>query len=360
MARGKGFQAITAVKKATTWGTPVACGAGNGLGLTSLDTPGNTALVDNMQINGTVQPGPKYAGNTAVNVVLKTHLRYEGYEMLLAMVMGATGGAPTTVDTSARQHKLKVLTDLDGLFTTLAYEIVKDTTVVEIPAVKWSGFTIRGKSGQPIELELRGIGDAYNYGTSAVNTTTTIDTTTISANGEIALFKHAKVLLNAQTGADFTDTLAGDQLPVVGFEISVDRPMEAVFSTARAGLSTEPRYTGWLIVKGSFDYPDLDSTSTKNSPLAADQITLTPKKCKIVLTGQTLAGSATQYFQYNFWLPYVQLAEGKPGIPGPEGETWSQSWESKAVGTIPTGFTATYTDSLTIDIFSKLATDPLA
>lgn len=360
MARGKGFAGIVGRKKATTWGTAVAPAALGGFEVTSIETPGNLALVDNNQINGTVQPGAKLAGNVAVTVTAKGHLRYEGgWLYALAQLMG-TAGAPTTADVSGKQHVLKVNSNTDGLFDTVCYEIIKDTTVVEVPSCKWNRFTLRGRSGQPLEFELQGIGDAYNWGTSATNTTTSVDSITYSANAEIALFKHAKVLMNAQSGADFSDTLAGDQLPVTGFEVTIERPMEAVFSTARPGLSTEPRDTGWFVVTGSFDYPDLDSATGKNAAYIATQITGTPQKAKIVITGSTLAGSATQYFQLNLWFPYLQLADGKPSISGPEGLTWSQSWESKAVATIPTGFTATYTHSITIDAFNKIATDLLA
>src|SRR5574340_880926 len=98
------------------------------------------------------------------------HLRYEGGWMYAFAKLMGTAGVPSTVDTSARMHTLKVNSNTDGLFDSLAYEIVKDTTVVEIPSVKWNKLTLRGRSGQPIEYELTGIGDAYNYGTSATNT----------------------------------------------------------------------------------------------------------------------------------------------------------------------------------------------
>ena len=356
MARAKGYQAIVARKKGSTWGTAVACAAGSGVAVTSIETPGNLAQADNMQINGTVQPEHQISGNTAVSVTLRGNLRYEGIcEYIMAQVMG-TSPVPSVVDVSGQQHKLKVLDDTEGIFDTVAYELVKDTKVVEIPSVKWTQFTVRGRSGNPIEFEAQGIGDDYLYGTSAVNTLVTIDTTTMSANNEVAHFKHSVTYMNAQNGADFNT--ASDDPGCVGWEFTVSRPHEAVFSTLRPGLSSEPRPTGFFDVSGSFDFADLDAT--RNGPIVLAQKAGTAQKAKIILTGTTLCGNATQKYTMNFWFPYISLLDGKPGVTGPEGLTWSIPWKSTKVATIPTGFTAGYVDSISIDLFNKIATGLLA
>ncbi len=354
--RAKGFLAILGIKKATTWGTAVACSTGDGVGFGSLDIPGNLAWTENGQINGTVQPDPDVSGNKSVPVTVKGFLRYEGWHRIMAKVMGSTT-TPTTVDTSGMQHILKVANDVDGIFDTLAAELIKDTTVLEIPSVKWHQFTISGKSGQPCEFEAQGIGDDYKYGTSATNTTTSIDAVTISTNAEVAHFKHSVVYVNAQTGADFATTT--DDPGLTGWSVTVSRPHEPVFSTLRAGISAEPRRTDAPFeVSGSFEFQDLESA--RNSPLVTAQLAGTAQKAKIVLTGATLAGSSTQKFGMILWLPYIHLADGKPGVPGMGGQTWSIAWKSKKVAAIPTGFTTGYTDSVTIDIFNKDAATSLS
>lgn len=361
MARAKGYLAIIGRKKAATWGTAVACAANNGMQLTSIETAGNLTFSENNGLNSTVQRDHGIPGNVVVSVKVQGNLRYEDQILgIMAMVMG-TAGAPTTVDTSGKQHVFKVKADTDGLFDSVAYEILKDTKVFEIPAVKWTSFTIRGRSGQPIEFSAEGIGDNL-VTNSAVNTTVTIDTITGSANMEIAHFKHAVFYMNAQTGADFAAPVppaaSTDDPGVVGFELTVSRGHEAVFSTLRPGLSVEPRPTGFFEVSGSIDFQDLDGT--RNFGHVDNQLTPTAQKAKLVLTGATLCGSATQKYQFNFWLPYVRLGEGKPGVPGPEGQTWSIPFKSEKVPTIPTGFTATYVDAVTIDAYNKLTTDFLA
>lgn len=361
MARAKGFQGIVGVKKGTTWGTAVAAGALDGVYVRSLDTPGNLAIEPIRGISGAVTALSPVPGNKNVSVTLAADLRYEGLETLLALVLG-TAGVPATVDTSGRQHVLKINNQADGLFAALAYELIKDTTVVEIPSVKWTGFTIRARQGRPVEIEFRGIGDDYKYGTSAVNTTTTIDSVTLPSNLEWALFKHAVINWNAQNGADFSGT---DLLYCTGFEINVDRAMEGRVSTERGNLISEPIETDFMKVTGSLEFPDVNTGTGGSSGVAADQLAYlataaTAKKMKIKLTGATLAGAATQYFQHVLWFPYVVIGEGKPGIPGPEGQTWSVPFESFAVAAVPTGFTAGYTTAITYEVFSKRTTDALA
>lgn len=361
MARAKGFQGIVGVKKGTTWGTAVAAGATDGVYVRSLETPGNLVIEPIRGISGAVTAQTPVAGNKVVNVTLAADLRYEGLEPLLAFVLG-TAGAPSTVDTTGKQHVLKINNQIDGIFATLAYEIIKDTLIVEVTSVKWTGFTLRGRQGRPIEIEFRGIGHDYKYGTSSTNTTTTIDSVTLSSNLEWALFKHAVINQNAQNGADFSGT---DLVYATGFEVTVERAMEGRVSTELGDKVSEPIETDFMKVTGSLEFPDVNTGTGGSSALASAQLTYantaaTAKKMKIVLTGQTLAGSVSQYFQHVLWFPYVVLGEGKPGIPGPEGQTWSQPFESFAVGSIPTGFTAGYTTAITYEVFSKRSTDALA
>jgi hypothetical protein len=362
MAIGKGFQGICGHKKAATWGTAIVVGAANGIQVLSLDTPGNQTWGPNAAINGTIQSDPSIPGNKVANVTLRTHLYYEGVHPFIAHVMG-TAGVPATVDTSGKAHVFKVLNDTVGIFETLAYEIVKDTTVVELPGVKWHTFTISGSSGQACTFEAQGIADDYLYGTSATNTTVTIDSVTVPTNKEIAHFKHSTVLMNAQSGADFAAPVgtaaSTDDMDVSGWSFTVRRPLEAVFSTLRAGLTSEPRPTADMFeVSGSLDFASLDSA--RNALAVTGQLAGTAMKLKITLTGATLAGAAASKFAFTFWFPYVELGEGKPAMSDAGTLKWSIPFVSKKVAAIPTGFTATYTDAITIDNVNKDAANPLA
>jgi hypothetical protein len=355
MARAKGYQGIVALKKATTWGTAVAGAALSGVYVSSLSTPGDTQLVDNPVITGNVTMRVAALGNRQVSVTLKSPLRYEGLETAIALIMG-TAGVPATVDTSGRQHDLKLANTIDGIFATLAYEIIKDTTIIEIPGVKWNKATLTAKQGALVEIELGGIGDDYQPA-SAVNTTTTIDTVTLSANEIYAVFKECSLQMNAQTGGALSGT---DAVACEGITVTVERQMEPRVTTRRGDKTDEPIESGFAKVTGSLEFAFLETGADGNSGFMADQLAGTAKKAKLLVTSTVLAGSATVFFQHVLWMPNIQFEPGKPEVSGPEGLKWVQPFQCHHVAAIPTGFTAGFTQALIWQIFSKLTTDPLA
>jgi hypothetical protein len=356
MARGKGYQGIIGLRKAATWGTAVACGATHGIEVLSLDTPGNAQLVDDLSLTGKVTMKPAVAGIKMVDVTFSANLRYEGFETAIALVLG-TAGAPATVDTSAKQHTLKLADEFDGIFATLAYEIIKDTTIIELTTVKWISCSFKSGPGKPVELTLKGI--AHNYEpASAVNTTTTIDTITLPSSREIAMFQHGVWAMNAQGGG----ALGGsDVLYVQDWEINIERQMDRLVSTELGDKTSEPITSGFVKVSGSWTFPVLATGTGGNSGLMADQLALTAKKAKLTLTGATLIGAVTQKTGAVFWFPYLQLGEGKPTVGGPGQVAYQQPWQAVHATADPTGFTSGFGSyAVAIDIFSTRSTDSLA
>jgi len=352
--RAKGFQGTIANRKGATWGTAVAGGAGHGVYGLALATPGNTQLVEQKSLTGKITRRPSLLGNRIVDVTLKVELTYEGLETTLALLWG-TAGVPSVVDTSARLHPLKLKDDLDGIFSTVAYELLKDTQVVEIPSVKWFRATLRAKSGEAIELEMQGIG--FDYVTdSVINTTTTIDTVTYPSNREVAMFGHSAWEMNAQGGAG----LGSSPLYTVGWEVTVERAFDRRISTRFGTKTSEPVPNGFAKVSGTWEFEILEDGTGGNASLMADQIAGNAKKATCTITGTTLAGAATQKFQHKLWFPHILLGEGKPDISDAGAVVWSQPWESFHVLTIPTGFTAGYLDACTYEIYSQKTTDALA
>jgi len=355
MARSKGFQGIIGLKKAATWGTEVVPAAGDGIEVESLQPNGGMDLIPDNQITGSVTAKPSSNGNHKVDVTLTTALRYEGLETLMALFMG-TAGAPSTVDTTAKQHVLKVKSDVDGIFSTLAYEYAKDTKVGVIPALKWNKMKVSGKQGERIMLEMSGIGDTWSDA-SASNTTTTIDSITLPSNREYATFSQVTFKLNDQTAG----SLAATPIYIQGFSLELERPMNDNVTTERGNKTSEPLPSGFATGKLTMDFSVAQDGTGGNILFLADQMAGTAKKAKIEITSTTLAGSTTQYFQMFFWMPYVQFLPGaKPAPSQPGSIAWSQEAELHHVGTIPTGFTSGYTDMVTIDIFSARSTDALA
>ena len=355
MARAKGFQGICGRKKGATWNTATVPAATDGIEVISVVPSGGTDLIEDNQITGRVTQREASAGSKNVTVTLRTALRYEGNGFDVAMVLGIAG-APTTVDTSGKLHAFKIKDSLDGLFSTLAYEVMKDTKVEELTSVKWNKLKISGKAGERIEIELSGISSTWTDA-SAANTTTTIDSVTLTATREYALFHQAVLLMNAQGGAGLA---AGDAVHISEFEINIERGMDARFSTGGGQVCDEPIESGFLKVSGSFGFAALQDGTGGNAAFLADQMAGTRKKATLTITSPNLAGAATEFFNHKLWLPNLQFGEAKVGIPGPGGPTWSVPFVAWHVTTIPTGFTTGYVDALTWDNSNQDAVDALA
>lgn len=355
MARAKGFQGIVGWAPGTTWGTAVAAAALRGIEVKDLSVVGNRALIPDAQMTGRATARASRKGDLKVEGSLMTDLRYEGLEPLIANVLG-TAGAPTTSDTSGKKHVFVLKDDLDGVFGTLAYELLKDTTVVEIPSAKIVGLTIKCAAGQSPEVEFRFVGNDYKTD-SAVNTTTTIDTVTYPANREFAAFAQSVLRMNAASGG----ALAGsDAIFISSWEISIDRGLEGAVTTQFGDKIGEPRPTGPTKITGTIEFADLQDGTGGNLAFIADQLAATPKKLDLTITSPTLCGSATQYYQHVLYLPCVQFGDGKPAINSWGALTWSAPFEAFHAPAVPTGFPATYDEAITWEVYSQRATDALA
>lgn len=356
MARAKGYQGIVGLKKATTWGTEVVPASTDGIEVESLEVNGGAELIPDNQITGVITTKPSSLGNHKVDVTIKTALRYEGLEPLVALVLGATAGAGSTVDTSAKQHVIKPKNDRDGIFATLAYEYLKDTKVAAIPGLKFTNIKISGKQGERIMLEATGIGDTWTDA-SASNTTTTIDSITLPSAREYATFSQVVFKMNDQSGG----SLASAPIYIQGFNLEIDFPTDANVTTERGNKTSEPLPSGFATGKLTLDFAVAQDGTGGNVVFLADQIAGTAKKAKFEITSPTLAGAASQYFQWLIWLPYVQFSPvAKPGPSQPGAISWSQEANLHHASAAPTGFTSGYLEMVVIDIFSTRAADALA
>lgn len=355
MARTKGFQGIVGIKKASTWGTEVVPASGDGIEVISLSPSGGLELVADEQITGKVTAKPSSSGNHKFDVELTTAIRYEGLEVLLALFMG-TAGAPSTVDTTGKQHVLKPKDDIDGIFSTVAYEYLKDTKVGVFPSVKWTSIEISGKQGERLMLKAKGMANTWTD-SSGSNDTTTIDSVTLPSNRLYAMFGDVTFKMNDQSGG----SLASAPIYIQAFTLTMERPTKENVSTEFGNKTSEPLASGFAPFKLHLEFPVAQDGTGGNVLFQADQLAGTAKKAKIEITSTTLAGAATQYFQWLIWMPCVQILSGDKVAPrDPGAQAWGFDCELHHVGTIPTGFTSGYTDAVTIDIFSQRSTDALA
>ena len=95
-----GTELRAAIKRASIWGTAVECGAGSGvLVLPSDIKKTRESLIEDSL--GTYFPNSSDPGPIKVEGELKAYLRYDGLDLLIALAMGATGGAPVRQGASA-------------------------------------------------------------------------------------------------------------------------------------------------------------------------------------------------------------------------------------------------------------------
>lgn len=358
--KGKGFQGIVGLKRnPNAWGgAAVAAGADDGLEVTNLGVVANREIIPDRSITGRVTTREGDKGNLMVNGPITLPLRYQGCGRLIAGLLGLAG-VPSVVDTSGQKHVFKIKDATDGIYWSLAWEILKDATVYEVDFYKIRRLTLRATIPGRVEIEVDGIGFGFTDA-SAVNTTTTIDTVTQSAEKEIAQARQLVVRMNDQSGAGLA---AGDAKFISAFELTLERPLETDFTTEfgdRTGEPMPPDGEGALWTpSGSMTFSNLDNGSGQNSPLVLKQLNRTVQKMDVALTGDGLAGAATEKFAHKLYLPMLVMGDGKPTLrQGRLG--WTLPFTAHHASTIPTGFPAGYVDAVTWENVNKDANDPLA
>lgn len=363
----KGYLVTAGLKKATVWSTAVACGALDGFLFDSIDANAKRDYIrDTSMGHGQRTQLPGYAGNFALGAGLQMPLRYGGMNIkrFIAAIMG-TAGVPATVDTTAKQHTLKMARDLTGLFWTLAYEIDKDTEIFEYTTLKITGITLSGEQGKALSLAVKYVAHSLNQNTSSgTNTTTTIDTITLPTDGvEEVLFSQAQLLMNAQAGAGFSVPVLGtlnDGHVIEAFSLDIDGKFRAEkYNTEYGDKTAEPQQEDHTEIKLNLKFSEY-GTGNRGKQTLVDQLAKSQKKAKLSFTSANLAGSVTQKYAHVLWMPRLVFEDGAPGVADKGEPKWDATAVLHHVDTIPTGFTAGYTDALTWEVFDKDAVNPLA
>ena len=364
----KGYLVTAGLKKATTWGTPVAVGALDGFLFDSIDANAKRDYIrDTSMGHGQRTQLPGYAGNYSLGAGLQMPLRYGGMNIkrFIAAIMGTSGGVPATVDTTGKQTTLKMKRDLSGIIWTLAYEIDKDNEVFEYTTIKIVGLTLSGEQGKALSLAIKYVAHSLNQNTSSgTNTTTTIDTITLPTDGvEEVLFSQAQLLMNAQNGAGFTLPSGGvlnDGHVIEAFSLDIDGKFRAEkYNTEYGDRTAEPQQEDFTEIKLNLKFSEYGAGNRGKQTLV-DQLAKSQKKAKLTLTSPNLAGSATQKYQHTLWMPRLVFEDGAPGVADKGEPKWDATAVLHHVDTIPTGFTSGYLDALTCEIFDKDAADCLA
>lgn len=344
-----GREIIAALKKAATWGTEVACGAGDGLLLLS-ESLGRDQEVLKDESMGLDFVEAMDVGGITVEGQLEAYLRYDGLDVPVALAMG-TAGAPTQQGvTAAYANTYRLAASLQGLFATLAMQKLPGTSgsVHVVPSLKMAGFTIKGEAGKAVTIAFDTLGDNL-IRNSSTNTPTTMANVTYPEKKHRVLMKQGVFRVNDQSGAALG---AGDEIYPSTFELTFKRQMSGVLVAGQGDdVIDEPDEDGFPEITLKIEFPRYLDDAQFNAWTGG-----TAKKMDITFTGALIEDTYYRTFQLSF--PHLRVAKVEEPTNGPGKIPQSVTYEVLAADAAPTGMS--YTDPFWIDVINTRTTDPLA
>lgn len=346
MAKAVGVELKAAAKKAAAWGTALACGADDGVLILphSIKKDRSASVDDSLGLYFARESAP---GEIKVEGDIPVYLRYDGLDLLLALAMGATGGAPVQQGTTAAYAQtLSLAEDLDGLFATFALN--NNVNIDEYPSVKVTGFTLKGEVGKPLEVAFHTIA-SDRVTDSTVNTAGTFANVTYFETANRVLMGQGVVRMNDRDGAALG---AGDEIYPSSFELALKRNMAGVYGVS-SGFDhiDEPTNAGRPEVTLKLDFPRYTAAT-----YFGDWDAGTPKKLDMVFTGGLIED--TYYRTFRLQMPH--LAYASVGLPIEQGILKHPvEFNALAADTAPLGMTG-ITRPFQVDVVNRQSADILA
>ncbi len=342
-----GRETTVALKKAAAWHTAVACGTSDGL---LILTDGLKATIQSEKDDSAGQAWINQAdrGELSVTGNLEAYLRYEGFDVMLALLMGIAGAPNQIAATAAYNNTYKAKDSINGLFATMASKKLSNK-IWEYPSVKINGFTISGEMNKPVRISFDMVADILERG-SSINTTTTMGTVTIPDQKNRVIFNSNTIFrINNQDG----DALgSGDTIAPRSFELSFKRPIDTQSVAGSAGID-EPADDGFPEAMLKLNFPRY---STANDAFFDDWNAFTSKKCDITFSGIEI--EAGNNYQFKISMPHLKINNPEAAISGAGKIPMSMSADVLGASTAPTGMTS-LVEPLQLDIINKRTTDPL-
>jgi hypothetical protein len=354
MAVGKGALARAGFKKSTTWGTAVLLGATNGVEFVSEGLTPDAQLIPDEQVSGSITRLFGDKGNEFHSGPIVLDAKYEGIETLIAMAQG-TAGVPTQVGAdNAYKHVFKIADSVDGKHVT--FGIAKQVRFWEYPTCKVGGFSLQAQNGRRARWTFPLIPQTLNRNTvGGTNNNTTASTITLPANRDFMLFKDMKVRINLHDGIALDDT---HLVYISEFGVESTRNFETDDVTTQYGyLIDEPVGDSWTDLMGTMNFSKYNDNAGGNDALVEALISKTRWKMTVTWTGPAI-GATT--FKCTMYFPDIQFESGDVNVGGPQRIPANLKFRANRRLTVPTGFPATYTDPVTIEIINQRNTDALA
>lgn len=342
-----GRELIVGLKKASTWHTPVACGANDGLLILSdnikLNTP--SELDDSAGQEWIFQADEGVQDNKGS---LEAYMRYEGFDVALALIMG-TAGVPTQQGaTAAYANTYGQASSIFGNFATLAQKKLTNK-IWEFPSIKLHGFKLSAQMNKPVKISVDGIADILDRGSSTNTVATMANVTYPDVLHRIIMNKDTVVRVNDQSDAALD---SGDAVYPTSIDFSFNRPMDAQPVAGQDGVD-EPIDNGFPAITCTMKFPRYN---TANDAFFSDWDAFTSKKMDILFQGPLIAD--TYYYTFKLSMPHVKVNNPAAPVSGAGKIPFSVSFDILAAQAAPTGMT--HTTPFQIDVTNLRTTDPLA
>ena len=342
-----GREILVGLKKASEWGTAIACGADDGILILSESLSQKIEeLLDDSAGLAFIQRTDQGKIDVAGNIEL--YDRYEGLDVALALIMG-TAGTPTQQEaTAAYINSYVQADDLAGLFATIAIK-KKSDKVWEFCSVKLHGFTFSVEMNAPAKLALNAIPDQLKLD-STTNTTTTLANLTYPDKGNrIIMNANTTIKINDESGAALAD---GDKVYPNSIELAFNRPMEGDHK-AGSNYIYEPVGEGFPEPILTLKFPRYNDA---NQAFFEDWVADTRKKAEIYFKGALI--ESTYYYERKISFPNMKLVDPEAAVSGPGKIPSTLKFRLLGTDTAPAGMTG-ITKPFQIDVQNKRTTDPL-
>ena len=324
MPRAVGVESVAAFKKAAAWGTPVVCGAGDGLYILPPTIKRERGFEKDKSI-GKFHAVAGDHGSIKVEGDIPAFLRYDGLDLFIAMAMGLTAGVPSLLGGSAYSQSFLLADNLEGLFGTFC--VNNKVNIDECPSAKITGLVLKGEAGKPLEISFPVLADDM-VEDSAVNTLATFASVTLPELKHRVLFSQGVFRMNDASGAALA---AGDVINPSSFELTHKFAQSGAYAAGQGDKIDEPANSGAPEITLKLEFPRYTSEA-----LITDWRAGTAKKLDMVFTGQEI----TTPYNRSSSLLFPNLVIKNAGAPQEEGAIkHSLEFECLATEAAPAGMT---------------------
>ena len=343
-----GREALCALKKATTWRTPVACGANDGLLILSESLAmSQEELVDDSL--GAVWPMYSDLGKSSTQGSLDAYMRYDGLDVALALIAGAAGTPAQQETTTAYKNTIELADNIVGKFATLAIK-KKSDVIAEYPSLKLHGFKLAADMKNPVKATLNAVANKEVL-TSATNTVSSMGNVTYpDVANRLIMNANTAFRINDKSGLALSDS---DKIYPSSFEFNFNRPTEGDLTVSNDDID-EPGDNAFPEASVTLNFPRYNDA---NHAFFTDWNANTEKKMEIYFRGNLIEGS--YYREFKISMPHVRVANPTANASGPGKIPMSVTLRLLGTNVAPSGMTG-ITKMFQIDVTNTRTTSPLA